>query len=276
MTNRLWVKRLVLAGAVAALAVLVSKRNRQSSTGTDTEISSVSKAPDPAVDREPETPVAHSLRRIERSFRDIYMQLISIIQGLAFTTLAGVVVINYSTLTAGGWIRVTAAFLFIVAAWEEYMVGSMLFAWVPTPLDALVPFVLGAIEFALITTVTSTFDAYLGVTTVMWAASLIAYSNYTYHARRGFASNVSSYQLLRRFLRSGLALTWFFAISYAALWILYGTLYPGLRNHQVAIGAATIAGPAVSILHFIRDWNGAILRARRHQPSNQVFQSGDG
>ena len=42
------------------------------------------------------------------------------------------------------------AFLLIVGVWNEYMMGSTVFKWIPTLIDSLIPFAIGVAEISII------------------------------------------------------------------------------------------------------------------------------
>jgi len=88
--------------------------------------------------------------RLESSFRDVYLQLLSIIQGVAFGFLATITLSRRSSLNAVEWWALLASLVLVLTVWQDYMVGSTAFAWIPTLLDTIIPFGLGVAEFAMI------------------------------------------------------------------------------------------------------------------------------
>jgi hypothetical protein len=88
--------------------------------------------------------------RVEASFRDLYLQLLSIIQGFAFGFLATTTLEHKGQLDPAEWVALAGCLATIVVVWQDYMVGATAFAWVPTLLDTIVPFGLGIAEFAMI------------------------------------------------------------------------------------------------------------------------------
>jgi hypothetical protein len=207
--------------------------------------------------------INETLARVEHSFKDVYLQLLSVIQGLALSGLAFAVSTAYQHLALAEWLRVVVVFLVIVAAWQEYMVGATVFAWVPTVLDSMVPFILGAVEFALASVIASPMVAYLMMMSVTSATGLAAYANYAYHAHRGFPSNASSYHFFHPHVRFGLivctAATVFNTLLWLAAWVfkLHGA------SDEIILAVLTALMPVSLIAHFIPHWNGAIKRARR-------------
>lgn len=123
-----------------------------------------------------------AVRRIEDSFRDVYLTLVSIIQGVALAFLVQVVGADYRSISIDKAGRITAIFLVIVVVWQEYAVGSTMYAWIPTSVDAFVPFLLGAGEGMMIAAVGGTIREFLLMTMLTWIAGFVAALNYAIHA----------------------------------------------------------------------------------------------
>jgi hypothetical protein len=123
-----------------------------------------------------------AVQRVEGSFRDAYLTLVSIIQGVALGFLVQVVGADYRSIGIDKAGRDTAIFLVIVAVWQEYAVGSTMYAWIPTSVDTLVPFLLGAGEGMMIAAVDGTISEFLFLTTLTWIAGFAVALNYAVHA----------------------------------------------------------------------------------------------
>jgi hypothetical protein len=80
--------------------------------------------------------------------------------------------------------RIIFIFLVIVVVWQEYAVGATMYAWIPTSVDALVPFLLGAGEGMMIAAIGGTTGEFLLITTLTWIVGLAAALNYAIHAAR--------------------------------------------------------------------------------------------
>ncbi|WP_236788440.1 hypothetical protein [Amycolatopsis sp. GM8] len=178
---------------------------------------------------------------------------------------------NYHDLRLVNSLRVVVDFLTILAIWQEYMVGATIFAWVPTVLDSMVPFALGAVQFALCTSLRSGFGTYLLEATGTITIGTVAYANFAFHARRGFRSNQSSYRFFRPHVRFGLLCCVCGFIGITSLWLI-GEL-SGLSNnehYQILAGGLGALCPAALVLHFIPHWNGAIAKARRSTKDSAI------
>lgn len=120
----------------------------------------------------------HLSERVSGAFSSAYLTLISIIQGAAFAYLAGFGVANYSHFkTPIAWILVCTSFVIIVLGWNEYLMGALAFVWIPTLLDAVIPFGLGVIEVLLITAIADDPQTWLAFLTLFALAGVIAYAN---------------------------------------------------------------------------------------------------
>lgn len=148
------------------------------------------------VDRPPvadTTDIHRLVNRIEGSFREVYLILISIIQGVALGYLALGVADKYESLGVDGWGRTTGTMLIILVMWQEYMVGATAFSWVPTILDSVVPFLLGLSEFFTIAAIPHPLSHYLFFMTAFYGLGMIACLNYYFQTRRpGSAVSESS------------------------------------------------------------------------------------
>jgi hypothetical protein len=127
------------------------------------------------------------LSRIEGSFREVYLTLVSIIQGVALGYLAQTMGDAYQQYSANQWARVVAAFLIIIVIWQEYMVGATVFAWVPTMLDSIGPFLLGVGEFLAIAAISRPLSWFLLFFSMIFGVGTVACLNYLYHTSRDSA-----------------------------------------------------------------------------------------
>jgi hypothetical protein len=123
---------------------------------------------------------------------------VSIIQGVALGVLAQTVAAQYKSYDTVEWIRAANAFLLIVVLWQEYMVGATAFAWILTIIDALGPFGLGVTEFLLIFTIAASPEVYHLTLIIFYGLAFVPVYNYLYHAKRGFARNRYSMELIGR------------------------------------------------------------------------------
>ena len=144
---------------------------------------------------------AHALLRdLRDSFAPSYLTLISIIEGFLLALIFQL--LSEGRSTAGLWdpasILVLNNVVLIVLVWNEYRMGSCMFKWILSLLDALIPFTVGAIQAALILT-TSRPVAWLVWLAIFYAGGMIAFENMY---RRSAAEERNGFVLLRnRFFR---------------------------------------------------------------------------
>ena len=79
-------------------------------------------------------------QRLKDQFAPAYLTLTSIIQGVALSVLAVRVESTYAQFGITNWLLAIATFLGILTIWHEYLLQVLMFVWVPTLLDSLVPF----------------------------------------------------------------------------------------------------------------------------------------
>lgn len=250
----------LLMGAIAVVSVMVRKPG---------EAVPVVPVPDPGGPGGPVVLVEKSrswrsevMQRVESSFRDVYLQLLSIVQGVAFGLLAEKVVPRIDHMPAVEILRAIVACLVIVGIWQEYMVGATMFAWIPTILDSVIPYALGAAEYGLIYTILKGTTAALSAVVVTGLVGIVAYGNYWYHAKHGFAANRLSYRVLRRHLRYGFSICSASALLGVMALIVRSTLSVGSR-YDVGLTVA-VAGPVLALaLHSIWNWSGQLYSLRR-------------
>lgn len=90
--------------------------------------------------------------RIRGAFSTSYLTLLSIIQGTAFAALFAKVqsLVSQHSFHAPEIVMAIGLFLLIVALWNQYLIGTMLYNWTLQLTDSLLPFTFGVFEFAMI------------------------------------------------------------------------------------------------------------------------------
>jgi hypothetical protein len=110
-------------------------------------------------------------------FSTTYLTLITIIQGAALGYLVIVVDARAKSFQTADWILAGTTFLFIVAAWNEYMMGATAFSWIPRLRDSLVPFSLGAAELASVRGLGSNLAGWLFSAAAVGIVAFFAFEN---------------------------------------------------------------------------------------------------
>lgn len=90
--------------------------------------------------------------RVRGAFSTSYLTLLSIIQGTAFAALSAKVdlLVTHHNLRAPEVVMTIGLFLVIVALWNQFWTGAMLYSWILQLADSLLSFTFGAFEFAMI------------------------------------------------------------------------------------------------------------------------------
>lgn len=120
------------------------------------------------------------------AFSTIYLTLLSIIQGVALAVLFAKVdsLIEKGELHAPQVVIATGIFLAIVAVWNQYQMGVMLYTWTAEVFDAFIPFVLGLAEFAMISAIDRGPSAVLFANGALLIAGIAAFEYQYYQVRR--------------------------------------------------------------------------------------------
>lgn len=118
------------------------------------------------------------LRDLRDSFAPSYLTLISIIQGVLLGLSFELVSEGRATTgpTDPASLLVFNNIVFIALVWNEYRMGSSMFRWIPSLLDAVIPFTVGGLQAALILTTTRP-TTWMAVLAMIYAASVVAYEN---------------------------------------------------------------------------------------------------
>jgi hypothetical protein len=85
-------------------------------------------------------------QRLKDQLTPAYLTLTSIIQGVALAFLAARVEATYARFDPTNWLLTIATFLGFLTVWNEYLMQVLMFVWVPTLVDSLVPFAFLASE----------------------------------------------------------------------------------------------------------------------------------
>lgn len=220
-----------------------------------TSISSLPEEPEPKAHvgrhcRQPTPEERRLVEAVDHGFREMYLTLISIIQGVAFGFLAERT-FSAQISTAGQRIAFTICFMMIVTVWAEYMIGSTVFVWTPTLLDSVIPFAIGMTEFQLIAAARSGAYSFLFRLAIFLAVGTAAYLNWLVHARRG-KTNRAMYATLKSYIRFGTI--YCAAVTIATLCLARG-LAAGIGLSKVSLLAVTLGGVAPLFLHSVFNWN---------------------
>jgi len=118
------------------------------------------------------------LHDLRESFSPSYLTLISIIEGVLLGLTFEMVAEGHVALQLNdpGSLLIVNNVIIIALVWNEYRMGSSMFRWVPSLLDAAIPFAVGGIQAALIL-MSSDPQRWLGWLGAFYVAGLIAFQN---------------------------------------------------------------------------------------------------
>lgn len=251
-------------------AVVVGNGHRSHLGRTCARSATLVVASDDSTSPAPRGRAAHLLLdQIEGSFREIYLTLMSIIQGVALGVLYQTISDDRASMGPVEWARAAYILLIAVVIWQEYMIGATAWAWVPTVLDSAAPFALGATEFALIFELRAASGPFFVAASVLLTAGVVASCNYLLHTRRGrgFALNRISHEVIGDVPRSLLfwaLVSWVVAVTSAAVL----SLVPASRTVVLAITAANGLPVLMLATRTIWRFNLPIWRVRRRHESS--------
>ncbi len=187
--------------------------------------------------------------RVMTQFPVILLTLISIIQALALELLWGKVLDGdylwqWDLQAIVAWGSISVTMLGILQVWVLYSTLVLGFTWRPTMRDMLLPFVIGLLEFSLVSLIGPDFDA-------LWLyalAGIFLFGNtvahITFRRARLEIENAA-------FFRGRSPATWrnfIWAFSNIFLLIIFGILYTALRSPDwIALTAMVFANGALLV-----------------------------
>ena len=134
-----------------------------------------SQAPEPPrSDLQP--PPEHVAARAREIFRLAYLGLTGVIQSVALAVLVVRVEDTSAHFHFANWVMAAATFLNIALIWNEYVIITIAYYWTTTVLDALLPFVLLALQAFLAHSVYPSERTWLTALGALFAAGVVAYA----------------------------------------------------------------------------------------------------
>lgn len=204
---------------------------------------------------------AHALLiDLRDSFAPSYLTLISIIQGVLLGVMFQLLSESPLVLHADRSAAVCVAnnVVIIALVWNEYRMGSSMYRWVPSLIDAVIPFAVGGFQAALILTIGRPL-AWLGWLATFYLAGVAAFENMY---RRSAEEQRNAFVIERNRLFRRLNVAASLAMS-LVLWLL---LAAHLAGHTVP-GVATLGLVTILNLAFLirgeANWRLIVAAARR-------------
>jgi len=141
------------------------------------------------------------LTHLKDSFTSIYLTVLSIVQGVALTSLAVVVADGYTEFTPVQWALVLLTFLILIIVWNHVTTDAMTWTWIPDFRDAAIPFLLGAFELYQAFAIVAGLGPWLFG---MAAGATLAVLEF-FHVGRQVRLGTPNPEMLRLFRRRGLS-----------------------------------------------------------------------
>jgi hypothetical protein len=85
-------------------------------------------------------------RRMTENFSGVYLTMLSIIQGVALTDLAGVAFSSHADFGIVQWVEVATMLWSVIYIWNHFMGDSLMAQWIPDLEDAVLLFGTGVLE----------------------------------------------------------------------------------------------------------------------------------
>jgi hypothetical protein len=211
------------------------------------------------------------LHDLRESFAPSYLTLISIIEGVLLALMFELIAEGHVVLrVADPSILLALNNIVIIAlVWNEYRMGSSMFRWVPSLLDAVIPFTVGGLQAALILK-TSEPRAWLAYLATFYLAGVIAFHN-MYRRSAEEERNAFVLERNRGFRRLNLAGC---VLLGMLLWMMFG--YHQARATSPGWGTLTLV-TLLNLAFLVRgeaNWRVIVAAARSLGSPPRVGRSG--
>lgn len=230
-------------------------------------------------------PQGHHLlvqQKLKDHFSPVYLTLLSVIQGVALADLAFVVGTNSQHFTLTQWLLVLVAFGAVITTWNQYTMHIISLDWIPDVRDAIIPFVLGALELFLNHLIPLSFGGWLFAAALLSSWGALA----TWHTQSRAGKEVENQPLLNRVgRRLRLLRLSLFAISPFLLLLAVASTLGHVQATQeldttggvlaLAIALFVVAITSGLFLVTIWYWQAVVTYARTgHMPGKQAEEPG--
>ncbi len=159
------------------------------------------------------------IEQIKASFSSVYLTLISIIQACVLGYWMFLVGTNYIILAPITIILLVFTFLMIITTWNEYMMGTTAFRWIPRLKDSFIPFMIGISEFFVVHNIFSNMSLWCFSMALFSFVGYLAYLN-MYHSARKHPENTAIFGLLGPLPK----VTEILAFSYSVIFAFLGVI----------------------------------------------------
>ena len=159
------------------------------------------------------------IEQIKASFSSVYLTLISIIQACVLGYWMFLVSTHFIVLSPITIILLFIAFLMIITTWNEYMMGTTAFMWIPRLEDSFIPFMIGISEFFVVHNIFSNMSLWCYSMALFSFVGYLAYLN-MYHSARKHPENTAIFDLLGILPK----VTKNLAVSYSVIFFFLGVI----------------------------------------------------
>ena len=135
--------------------------------------------------------------KLKDSLSPIYITLLSVIQGVALADLALIVGAGYQQFTLVRWLLVLINFGMVISIWHTFTIHITLWSWIPDLRDAIVPFVIGALELVFNHMISLSLSAWLFILAIIATTATLAIW-YVGQRAKEESENTKMLSLLRR------------------------------------------------------------------------------
>lgn len=199
-------------------------------------------------------------QRLKDQFAPTYLTLASIIQGVALAFLAQRIEATAPQLDAADWLLASATFILYLVVWQEYVMQVLAYVWVPTLLDAAIPFAFLACELFLAHFIYQDLRAWLltlGLTCVVGAVASLG----TWVQAGAFGEEnrevASAVEVQGRYRTALVVATILLCLG---LWALYDILR--LDHARLAVAAGVLVVIGLFVAGTVPYWNRVLAYAR--------------
>lgn len=176
--------------------------------------------------------------QIKTQFSTVYLTLISIIQACVLQYLIFTIDEHWLGIDLIKILVIITTFLMIISTWNEYVMGSIVFRWIPSLKDAFIPFILGISEWVVIRNIFLSIYLWFYSLALFCFIGWLAFSNMFKNASR-HQENASIISSLGRLP----FITEVFALSSGAFFAFLGVISykftSGLKMHFITIPSLT-------------------------------------
>lgn len=199
-------------------------------------------------------------QRLKGQLSPAYLTLTSIIQGVAFAFLATRVEGTYAQFDATDWLLTGTTFVGFLTLWNEYLMQILMFVWMPTLVDSLVPFAFLATELFTAHFVFHSLRNWLLSLGLTFAVGIMASFVTSVQARNLPEENRDVVRALASLTLIRLVLGVVIMVLCLAAWALYDVLR--LEQVQIVVALAALFAIVVFLGSSVPYWNRALAYAR--------------